>query len=180
MSGDAHPLAEQCPAKSKRTGERCQLRVIGGGPCRWHGGNAPQVRAAREARIVAAEAAREAPRSAADAADVLTSAMNDAHALKERLKENLAAGRITEMQAFSALGEWVDRSARISKLVVDAGIEERQVRLAESAVDQVVQVVNMILDDLGLDARQRDLVPVVVPRAFRSIPPPRELTRGGE
>lgn len=54
-----HPLSERCTATSKRTGQRCQLTVIGGGVCFMHGGKAPQVAAKREERIVAFEAKAE-------------------------------------------------------------------------------------------------------------------------
>lgn len=127
---EPHPLADWCTATSKSTGERCRIRVIGGGPCRLHGGSAPQVRAKREARILAAEAQLEVPVTAEDSANVLTSAMNDAHAILQRLKVNIAQGRL-EVGDLTALGEWIDRVTRVGKAVSDAGIDERQVRLAE-------------------------------------------------
>lgn len=173
----AHPLAEQCTATSKRTGERCQLNVIGGGPCRWHGGNAPQVKAKREVRILTAEAALEAPKTMAEASDVLLSAMNDSHALLQRLKQNIAAGTITAAD-MSALGDWVDRSARVSKLVIDTGIHERQVRLAEGQGALIAQVIQRLLDRLVLDERQRALVPIVVPELLRSVEGPPALESG--
>lgn len=168
----AHPLSEQCSATSKATGQRCQRHVIGGGVCWVHGGAAPQVARAREARIIAAEAAREAPVSMADAADVLTSAMNDAHALLQRIKENIANGRVTDGD-LRALGEWVDRAARISKLVVDAGIEERQVRLAERHGQLLAGVVIRILDGLlkaqHLNQAGREFANTLAAQEFRAI-----------
>lgn len=45
----------QCTATSKQTGQRCRNKAIPGGTvCRFHGGNAPQVRAAALARITEA------------------------------------------------------------------------------------------------------------------------------
>lgn len=179
-----HPLSEQCPAKSKRTGFRCQQWVIGGGPCRMHGGSAPQVRAAREARIVAAEAALEAPKTTAEAADVLLGAMNDSHAILQRLKQNIANGRVTAAD-LDALGQWVDRASRTAKVVADAGLEERRVAISEAqgallagAVNQILaEMLRRVLDVLASEPEAARLVSSawkslpgqVVPPVFRAI-----------
>lgn len=192
MSGKL--AGEQCTATAKGTGRRCARIVIGGGVCVMHGGNAPQVKAAREARIVAAEAALEAPRSAADAADVLTSAMNDSHSLLQRLKSNIADGRVT-VADLTALGDWVDRAARISKLVVDAGIEERRTRVSEAQGQLLVVAIQQILDGMlqHLVLRLKDqpdavklvqqawpaLPGIVVPPVLRSVSAAPELPSGG-
>lgn len=162
------PLAEQCTATSKSSGQRCQIRVVGGGPCRVHGGNAPQVRVKREARILAAEAARSAPVTAADAADVMTSAMNDAHSLLQRLKVNMANGRL-EASDLSALGEWVDRAGRLAKLVADAGIEERRIKIAEGQGALIFEAIERILAALGLGEEHRRRLPEVAPPILRAI-----------
>jgi len=45
----------RCTATSKQSGDRCRNKAIpGGNVCRFHGGDAPQVRAAALARIVEA------------------------------------------------------------------------------------------------------------------------------
>ena len=42
----------QCTARSKQTGKRCgQTAISGSNVCRHHGGGAPQVKAAAEARL---------------------------------------------------------------------------------------------------------------------------------
>ena len=38
-----HPLSQQCPCKSKRSGKQCKRLVVGGSPCPMHGGKAPRV-----------------------------------------------------------------------------------------------------------------------------------------
>jgi len=49
-----HSLSQKCHAKSKRTGKQCGAWAIpGGAVCKWHGGAAPQVKAAAEQRIEA-------------------------------------------------------------------------------------------------------------------------------
>ncbi|MCO7238408.1 hypothetical protein [Aeromicrobium sp. CnD17-E] len=173
------PLGEQCPATSKRTGERCQLRVIGGGPCRWHGGNAPQVRAAREARIFAAEALaaeRLEVGPVPDVGAVLELAMGDAHLIKERLMEQLVGEGYSNVAAQRAASEAIDRASRTAKAYADAGVDERrarvaesQVRLAESQGQLLARVVQIVLAGLQLTAEQQALVPTVVPAAFREI-----------
>jgi hypothetical protein len=47
-------LTRQCTATAKTTGERCTRHaLIGGFVCGFHGGNAPQVQAARRERLLA-------------------------------------------------------------------------------------------------------------------------------
>lgn len=48
------PLPYYCTAHSKQTGKRCGQRAIpGGSVCRYHGGNAPHVRAKATERLAA-------------------------------------------------------------------------------------------------------------------------------
>jgi hypothetical protein len=47
-----HPLSQKCGAHSKRTGKQCgQWAIPGGTVCKWHGGGAPQVKAAADKRL---------------------------------------------------------------------------------------------------------------------------------
>jgi hypothetical protein len=62
-----------------------------------------------------------------------------------------------------------DRCAKFAKLALDAGIAERQVRLAERQGALVADAVGRILDALGLTAEQQALVATVVPRELRAI-----------
>jgi hypothetical protein len=59
----------------------------------------------------------------------------------------------------------------VAKAALAAGIDERRVRLAETQGLLIVRVINAILDDLHLTARQRVLVGTVVPRHLRAIDP---------
>lgn len=53
-AADVGGLTRQCTAKAKTTGERCTRHaLIGGFVCGFHGGNAPQVQAARRERLLA-------------------------------------------------------------------------------------------------------------------------------
>jgi hypothetical protein len=157
MSGPSqrHPLAEQCTAKAKGTGQRCQRRVIGGGVCIMHGGRAPQVAARRQARVLEGQARLRGevvePRSPAEA---LLAAAADADAMLQRLKRDLVAGALTPAAVMS-FGEWIDRTARVTKTVLDAGIDERKTRIAESEGALLAGGLSWLLGVLQLDHDDR-------------------------
>lgn len=48
------------------------------------------------------------------------------------------------------LGQWEDRHAKVSKMAIDAGIAERQVRLAEGQGRLIVDVLRGALRDVGI------------------------------
>ena len=143
--------------------------VIGGGPCKFHGGAAPQVAAAREARIIAGTAALGQHFEPRHPVEALLAAAADSDVILQRIKSTLAAGETPSAAMLTALGDWIDRTARISKLVLDAGIDERQVRLAESHGAQLVVVIRGVLRRLALSPEQEALVPVVVPEELRRV-----------
>lgn len=58
----------------------------------------------------------------------------------------------------------MDRLARYSKMALDAGVEERRVRLAESMAMQLAPVLQAIFKELGLTDKQRDKAPAIVER----------------
>ena len=154
---EAHPLSAQCVARNKKTGERCKQRVIGGGPCRFHGGAAPQVAAARQARILAGEAALAAqgdPRR--DPADALQAAAQDADVIVQRLKRQVRAGDVIDIPSLQVLGDWLDRVSRLSKGVLDARIDERRVELEQVRANMVISSFHASLEDLGLSEVERD------------------------
>lgn len=57
----------------------------------------------------------------------------------------------------------------VAKACVNAGIEERRVRLAEDAGRTLAGVVRAVLERLELTTEQRALVPVVVPEELRRV-----------
>lgn len=60
-----------------------------------------------------------------------------------------------------------DRLAKVAKTCVDVGIEERRVRLAESAGQQLAAVIRSVLSQLGLSDEQTVLANRVVPVELR-------------
>lgn len=140
-----HPLSERCKAKAKGSGQQCQNHVIGGGPCHMHGGAAPQVKAKREARILAGEAALAGkPYAQRDPGEALLAAANDADAILQRLKTQLRSAGQVEPAMLTALGDWIDRTSRISKIVLDARIDERQIEINEQLGEQVYNLIQTI------------------------------------
>jgi hypothetical protein len=75
---------------------------------------------------------------------------------------------IVEIRDAEQMNRWVlwrdhamERMARFAKMAIDAGIEQRQLELAEQQAHQLVQVITSILTDLGHDLRDiatRDIV----------------------
>ncbi len=57
----------------------------------------------------------------------------------------------------------------VSRACISAGIEERRVRLAEAAGQELASVVRAVLDRLQLSDEQRSLALVVVPEEFRRL-----------
>lgn len=81
-------------------------------------------------------------------------------------------GTTREARPHVAYAMYVDAAKRLeahSVAALRAGIEERAVRVAESAGQQLAGVVRAVLDRLGLSTEQRELVSVVVPEEFRRI-----------
>lgn len=186
----------RCTAKNSRGG-RCRKRpIVGGTVCPTHGGSAPQVRAAAEARVQARQAllAAEAfglPREV----DPHTALLEELHrtagavawlgAIVADLEQrDIAWGKTREKTGGEDHGtSWEARPnafvslwqserkhlVAVAKACHDAGIEERRVRLAESAGQQLAAVVRAVLERLGLSAEQQLLAREVVPEEFRRL-----------
>lgn len=60
--------------------------------------------------------------------------------------------------------------ARVSKMALDAGVAERQVRLAERQGELLAGAIQAILADLKLSPDQRKLAPGVVRRHLTALP----------
>jgi hypothetical protein len=59
--------------------------------------------------------------------------------------------------------------ARFSKMALDAGVEERLVRVAESVGDSIAKAIRSILDDLDLSADQAEQAPEIVRKHLRLL-----------
>jgi hypothetical protein len=67
--------------------------------------------------------------------------------------------------------EWVERAAKISKMALDAGIDERMVHLAEQQSSAVVNVLQIVLNNptLQLSADKQAMFRQLVAQEFRSL-----------
>ena len=188
----------RCTARSSQTGRRCRKRPMKGATvCETHGGRAPQVKAAA-ARRLAEQAAAEAVAIYGLPVDVSpTEALLEevrwtaGHVawLRARVQEveerQLTAG-VAEQRIDPEGGKtviikttahiWVELYQRERRHLVDvcaaalkAGVEERQIRLAERQGDLVAAAIEAILGDLELSPAQQARVSEVVPRHLRAI-----------
>lgn len=167
------PLARQCTARAKHTGERCKKWIVGGGVCRSHGGGAPQVAAGREVRIIQGRAQQEAAEQGAvkprDAAEALTGALADSDLVVQNIKQMIESNGTLEVAQIDALGAWLDRVGRLAKLVMDAKLDERKARRDETTARMIGDAIRGVLAELHLTPEQLLLVPLVVPRQLRII-----------
>jgi hypothetical protein len=187
----------RCTATAKGTGERCKRRPIPGGTvCVKHGGGAAQVREAAQARLEARQAllAAEAfglPREVDPHTALLEELHRTAGAVQwlgaivadldqgaiawGRTREKLGgedAGTTHEARPNAFVLLWQAERKHlvdVSRACISAGIEERRVRLAEQAGQQLASVVRAVLDRLELTAEQQSLAVRVVPEEFRRL-----------
>lgn len=168
----------QCTAKSKRSGVRCRrAAIVGGRVCSFHGGNAPQVRAAAAGREVEARA-EFAVRNleGTPVTDPVGQLLRIAGAIVELERFLRAeAERLSTIETWSpTAGEEIratlrayeralDRSARVLAEINRLGLEDRAQRLRAAEVGLLGGVLERALARLGLSAAQWELVRVVMP-----------------
>jgi hypothetical protein len=145
----------RCTATAKGTGERCRRAAIRGGTvCVKHGGSSPPVRAAANRRLEEREAATAAVRMLKQLG---AEPPPDVHPVAHLLDELRQAAAVAEWLGPQAVmdgpksGTWSvwererDRRAKLAKTALDAGIAERQVRLAEDHATAVASVIRAVL-----------------------------------
>lgn len=166
------PWGRQCKARSSRTGDRCRNPAINGAlVCRHHGGSSPQVRDAAKRRVALARVEALALGNSRD--------VHPVEALMEQVHE--AAGNVAMLRmivqdekhtvpmvdshgkphtnpALAFYNEERDRLARFSKLAVDAGVAEKQIRIVEEQAMYVAERIEQAMKDVGLTREQQDAV----------------------
>lgn len=176
---------QQCTANAKTTGKRCErIAIPHHHVCRYHGGNAPQVRAKAVQNFARATAVamvrREGYALDVDPLDALQELLGESVSLKDRLGR--VVGRLEddslrydgrageqlrgELQAYMAIMRDV---AKFSETIVKLGISERRQRLAEAQAMMVVAAVKAILTRLELTGEQQMIAARVVPEELRAI-----------
>lgn len=166
---------EPCNART-RAGGRCRKLVVGGGPCRSHGGNATQIRRSRERRIALAEALAADPRR--DPAEVLADVLHTHDHLMRKAREEVSTKRPTAA-TMQRLMDRLEQTGRWAKTALDAEVDQRQTRALEAQAALLAGALSRILDRLELTAEQRELVHVVVPEELERLSP-RALEAGSD
>jgi len=158
----------KCSGTIWSTGLQCdQWAVVGATVCPTHGGRAPQVREAAERRVSIAEAlVRNDPRPPWE---VLEDALRVADVvMQDALGEVKELGSVTP-QLLDKLIAAVERAHRLAKVNLDAGIDQRRMRLAEAQAEQMQRVFTRVLNGLGLTAEQQALVPQLLRREIQGV-----------
>ena len=153
-----------CSAR-KKNGKSCRAFAGQGtshkgvGRCKYHGGSTPNHRASAAvamARNRMVELGR--PKSVSPGqlmAGVINLQAGDLMALTKAIQD-LDDDTTPEGQALVRLyNQEKERSARITKLAADMGVDERLLELAESQTDLMAQVIEAIADDIKLTIKQK-------------------------
>lgn len=178
------PADTKCNART-RSGKYCSRPSgwgtdhIGQGRCKLHGGSTPlhekaaEIAVAREAvntlglsrEIHPMEALLEELWRTAGAVQWLGDKVNSIEEEKLVAPSGGGQGAIPEWKVNVWVGFWqAERAhmAKVSKLCLDAGIDERKVKLAEHQGQMIAKVLQAVIDDLELSAKQKELVPELV------------------
>jgi len=168
-----------CTGHSSRTGLPCQKQPIKGSTvCRNHGGSTPQVKRAAEKRL-AQQSTMQAIGKALIAentevtADPLQSLMRMVQtsawaerAYAQKISADLGDDVLTTIyteggsykKAHPYLELWNeerDRLAKFSKLALDAGVAEKQLKVEIAQIELMASALDASLDEAGISAEQR-------------------------
>ncbi len=136
-------------AKAKSTGEQCKRVVVGGGVCPVHGRNR-HVKANQEARKLRAQAAAYGDVVERSPAEALMGAATTLDSVLRALEGVASTGRAVEPVAMlREIRAAATESGKMQKMVQDAGLDERRLRLEEQQV-QLGDVVRLVLEAHGL------------------------------
>lgn len=158
---DGVRVSSQCTARSKRSGERCKRLVVGGGVCAMHGANR-SVRAKQQARAAAIRARAYGDVEDRTPADALLASSRALDAGLQRLEEMAGGAGGADPLLLSEIRKAAAESARVAKLVQDAGLDERRMRIEEREQADIGLVFELVLAAYGLDPSAEDVRLAVV------------------
>ena len=170
---DQHAL---CGAKKRSDGQPCRKFAgegtdhFGVGRCRLHGGATPTHRrgAVKQAakQLVAERERRFGQPVQVDPGEALLEMLWASYGQVGWLGEEI--NKLDDLTTFEARvlvqshKDERDRTARIAAMALQAGVNERAIRLAEVYGYQIARLVQGILGDLNLTGVQQKLVPQIV------------------
>lgn len=172
------PMVPRCSAMSKQTGEQCRQRPVKGGTvCRFHGGAAPQVKAAAEQRQLEAKAEAAITqlwpglRNVDPVKDPVDSMARLAASLEQFL--DVVGGKVNDLSNYAAgdsmsqlrgelvlwertasmLGRLLDSMARLGIAERHVELEQERAQLVSAAFLAAVQAVSLLPADRDLMLR---------------------------
>lgn len=161
-------------AATKKNGESCRAFAGQGtdhpgiGRCRYHLGNTPTHRASAAVKEAELHVARFGGPIALRPHEALLSMLHLATGhvafLREALNDVDSLSSDEGRAIVGLYGSERDRVAKVAKAALDAGVQERQVRLAESYGRALATLLRSVFDDpeLGLTTKQRSRLPEVL------------------
>lgn len=156
---------------------RCSATNTDGNPCeKWanvgatvcytHGAQAAQVQAAAERRITLAEAILHGDKR--HPGEILEDCLHIVDmVLQEIVLEVRDKGGAVTPALLDKLIQAVERAHRLSKVNLDAGIDQRRMRLAEAQAGQLQAIFTRVLAALHLTPEQKALVPAALKREIQ-------------
>lgn len=188
---------ELCNAK-KKSGDICLLAAGWGTPhpglgrCKFHGGMSPnhlKAAARQEMKHLLGFEMEMAPIDALMWCIRITA--GEVHWLSVKLTQTPQSEWLESTIMGKQLNLWarqrhlaIDRLAKYSKWAIDAGIAERQVRIAEMYGETLARLIQGILEELRLTVDQREQAPEIVRRQLalvdqRNLNESKDLLVGG-
>jgi hypothetical protein len=88
--------------------------------------------------------------------EALTAAAGDADLILQRLKRQVRTGESIDGTLLMALGDWIDRVARLSKVTIDAGLNQQLVELEQAKARMVAAAVGEAMDAVDMSPADRE------------------------
>lgn len=147
----------------------------GYGPCRYHFGRTPAMVKHSSRLQIRAEA-----RKLCESRGVDPDSITPERVMMEELARSYAVVNYLEGQTDVEAAMWPDWQAvmlaerkhmvAVAKMMIDAGIAERHVRIIEDQARVLGQAVRTILDRLDLNPDQRSQAPIIVREVMAALP----------
>lgn len=186
MPRQPRPKKPHCSATSKQTGERCQKFAVDGATvCRYHGGNAKQVRRKAEQRVVDREVRATFGRLAdhstpvADPLTALGELAGHVTAWMDFLSQQVS--ELTELRFQDLKGsEQIDGRVQLFRqALVDCnqvlgtyarlGIDDRLARISERQAEVVMKAIDSALEAVEVPSERRPAALRAAARHLRAV-----------